>query len=199
MLHRRSVGFRPRLRRTGRSASAEEAERFIVELYDEHARALLGWFQSRTMSAEVAADLCAETFATAIEHRDRFDPLRGDGGAWLWGIARNLLRGFQRSASVERRASVRLAMRTPLVSDDELDLADERCDAAAMADRLDHSLGTLSEAVADAVRARVVDGRSYEDVARRCGCSEVAARARVSRGLSQLLDAVERPAGEPTP
>lgn len=159
----------------------------MLALYDEHAANLLGWFQSRTYSRETAADLTAETFAVAIESFANFDPERGEPGAWLWGIARHLLSGYQRSAAVERRARDRLAMRTP-VADDRLDHLDDRIDAQRLAVSLDRSLGVLSQSVRAAVRARVVDGLSYREVAERIGCSEAAARTRVSRGLSTLLD-----------
>ncbi len=179
------------LRRRGKQAVIDgtgPVEAFVLALYDEHARNLLGYFQSRTFSAEVAADLCAEAFATAIEAHPRYDPERGEPGAWLWGIARNLLHGYQRTAVVELRARQRLAMRTPVWVDDGLDLVDARCDAQRMSAALDRAVGLLSDGVAAAVRARVVEGRSYREVALQLGCSEAAARTRVSRGLTQLLD-----------
>ena len=45
--------------------ASRETEAFGV-FYDRHARTLLGYFARRTQSAEVAADLTAETFASAI-------------------------------------------------------------------------------------------------------------------------------------
>src|SRR5690349_10935083 len=55
----------------------------IGQLFEEHSTDLLAWFQSRTFSGQVAADLCAETFAVALEQAARFDPARGTSGAWL--------------------------------------------------------------------------------------------------------------------
>ena len=46
--------------------------------YDRHIRALLGYFARRTGDPEVAADLAAETFASALVARRRFRP--GGGG-----------------------------------------------------------------------------------------------------------------------
>jgi RNA polymerase sigma factor (sigma-70 family) len=159
----------------------------IAELYDTHADALLGWFQRRTYSSEVAADLCAETFATAIESQHSYDPERGAPGAWLWGIGRNLLRQYHRTAEVDRRARLRLGITTPTVSNDDLDRVDEQLDAAELATELDARLDELGPALATAVRARVIDGLPYDEVADICGCSVGAARVRVSRGLTALL------------
>ena len=45
---------------------------------------------------------------------------------------------------------------------------------------------TLRREQREALRLRVIEGRSYRDVARELGCSEETARARVSRGLKRL-------------
>lgn len=162
----------------------------FASLYDEHAADLLTYFQSRTYSGEVAADLVAETFAEALATSDRYDADHGEHGAWLWGIARHLLARFQRTGAAEARARARLGMRTPAVHDDDLDRVEDAADAAA----LHHprvALAELGPAAAEAVQARVVDGLQYDEVAHRCGCSVGAARVRVSRALSTLLDHLE--------
>lgn len=45
----------------------------------------------------------------------------------------------------------------------------------------------------DAVRARVVDERSYGEIARELRTSELVIRKRVSRGLATLREELERP------
>mgnify|MGYP000862612207 FL=1 len=168
----------------------------FVRLYDEHAADLVRWFASRTYSAEVSADLCAETYAVAIEQYHRFDPARGEAGAWLWGIARNLLRSFHRTGAVEHRARARLSMRTPAIHEDDLDVILDRIDAELRAADLLAAIDELPAATAAAVRARVVERRTYDEVASACGCSVGAARVRVSRGLSALFDRLDRTAPE---
>lgn len=51
----------------------------------------------------------------------------------------------------------------------------------------------LSPAVRDAMRLRVVDELAYPALAARLGTTEPAARARVSRGLAALADALDGP------
>lgn len=167
---------------------AAELEDAFADLYRAQVHQLLGWFQRRTFSAQVSADLCAETFAVALEKFDRFDPARGDIGAWLWGIARNLLHRYHRSEGVSVTARTRLAITTATVADDDLDLIDRELELPAIELAVATALDQLSQSVAAAVRLRVIDGYSYDDVARRCGCSVGAARVRVSRGLAQLFD-----------
>jgi RNA polymerase sigma-70 factor (ECF subfamily) len=46
----------------------------------------------------------------------------------------------------------------------------------------------------DALRARVVEEREYDDIAREMQCSEAVVRQRVSRGLATLRARMEPPA-----
>ncbi len=50
--------------------------------YRRHVRGLLGYLLRRTGDAELAADLCAETFAAALSGARRFDPGRGPAVGW---------------------------------------------------------------------------------------------------------------------
>ena len=53
--------------------SSDDPEAFGV-FYDRHVKSLLGYFARRTREPEVAADLTAETFASALVARRRFKP-----------------------------------------------------------------------------------------------------------------------------
>jgi RNA polymerase sigma-70 factor (ECF subfamily) len=79
-------------------AAADDAEAFAA-FYRGHVRGLLAYFRRRVGSAELAADLTAETFAAALEGRHRYAPERGPAAAWLYGIARRQLVTFQRRAT----------------------------------------------------------------------------------------------------
>ena len=160
----------------------------ISELYAEHVDTMLGWFQARTYSGQTAADLCAETFAVALENAAKYDPTRGDAGAWLWGIARNLLRRYHRTEAVDARARARLAIQTPHASEDDLDLIDSQSDGERLHDMVEKALDELSPKVAAAVRKRVLEAKPYSVVAEECDASEATVRVRVSRGLSTLVD-----------
>lgn len=178
------------LRRRGRRTEAQC--RFIEDLYDSHAPALLSWFLRRTMSEAVAADLCAETFSVVIEQVDRFDPERGEPGAWLFGIARNQLRRYLRSSAVEHRMRRRVAITMPTVSDGDFDLTDERLDAVRSVRGAQVALAALAEGTSAAIELRVMEGLPYHEVALRLGCTVGAARVRVSRGLVALHGELEQ-------
>ena len=157
-----------------------EPEAFGV-FYRRHVRPLLGYLVRRTGDAELAADLCAETFAAALDGLHRFDPARGPAVAWLYGIARRLLSHAARRGVVEDRARRRLGM-APL---ELTDAALERIEAAASEVAI-AALDALPADQREAVQARILDGREYGDIARSTRTSEAVVRKRVSRGLAGL-------------
>src|SRR5215207_5443547 len=65
---------------------SDDPEAFGV-FYDRHVKVLLGYFARRTFSPEEAADLTAETFASALVARKRFKPGKAPATAWLFAIA----------------------------------------------------------------------------------------------------------------
>lgn len=174
----------------GQAVSVSVAD--FEQLYDSTAQAVLRYFFRRTGSADVAADLTAETFAAALSSLDSFDPARGSAEAWLFGIAGHQLARFLRRRRVDASARARLGMTTEVDLDRfSRERIEDLVDLQASLGRLDSALGRLSPKVADAVRLRIGQDLSYADVAAELGITEVAARARVSRGLSQLADEFE--------
>jgi len=155
------------------------------ELYRRHARAVDRYLRAR-IPARHAADLTAETFAQAALSLRRFRDER-DGSAlpWLYGIAHNLARTFHERDRAEQRARARLGM--PLDTY-ELGIEDagDRLDAERLAPELDEALNALPLTQRRALEFRVLDDFSYAQVALALGCSEVAARIRVTRALSSL-------------
>ena len=154
----------------------------IEELYRAHARRIAGYLMRATGDAEVAADLTAETFAAALLARERYCPDMGAPTTWLYAIAANKLRDWRRRGHAEDRARRRLQIeRPPLTEADVAELG--RLADEVTADAL------LEELPADqrtALRARVLDGRAYGEIAMSEGVSEGAVRQRVSRGLAGL-------------
>jgi RNA polymerase sigma-70 factor, ECF subfamily len=150
--------------------------------YRRHEGPVLGYFMRRTHNAELAADLAAETFAAALLGARRFRPDRGDGVSWLYGIARHRLLRSLEHGRVEDQARRRLAMPRLEVDDD---LA-ERIERLGAEERALELLAQLPADQADAVRARVLEQRSYREIAAAIKTSEAVVRKRVSRGLTAL-------------
>ena len=161
-------------------ASAEDPEAF-GEFYDRHLAAVLAFFRRRVLEPEVALDLAAETFASALLSLRSFDPERGEPLGWLFAIARHKLVDAVRAGYVDDRTRRAIAMQ-PIVVDDEAAAAIERL-AAEGAREL---LRALPRDQCAAVFARYVEDLGYGEIAARLGCSESVVRKRVSRGLAAL-------------
>ena len=78
-----------------------------------------------------------------------------------------------------------------MMSEDDVAGIDRRAGLAELRAALAVELARLSVEQRDALRLRVVEERSYAQVADALGISEQAARARVSRGLRALARALE--------
>jgi RNA polymerase sigma-70 factor (ECF subfamily) len=164
----------------------------LADLYRREGEKVLIFLTRRTWDAEVALELTAETFALAIGRWRRLGGLTVEQQrAWLFTVARRQLSHYLRRARVERRAIERLGMQLPSVSEDDVAQIETRAGLEEMRSALAAELSRLSADQREAVRLRVVEECSYVVLSERLGVSEQVARARVSRGLRRLADALE--------
>jgi RNA polymerase sigma-70 factor (ECF subfamily) len=160
---------------------AEDADAFAV-FYDRHVAEVLRWARRRVGGH--AADVTAETFARAwlVRRRYREHP-SGSALPWLLGIARNVLRESLRKREVDDAARRRLGLPGQVQLDPGLEAVDERL---SLPQAVRAAVAGLPEADRELLRLRAVDGRPYREIAARLGCTQQAARLRVSRLLRQL-------------
>jgi RNA polymerase sigma-70 factor (ECF subfamily) len=170
----------------------------ISRLYAAHAADLLRFFARRTLQPEVAVDLVAETFAQAFADRGRF---RGredrEALAWIFGIARHELSDYFRHGVVERRALARLGVQVGPLTDVDFERIDEIVSLRSMRAALAEALASLSAQQRQALQLRIVEERSYAELASTLGITEQTARARVSRALRVLAKATNQLEGTP--
>jgi len=166
-----------------------EAEAF-GELFARH-RALVLAYLTRRAGAADAADLLAETFASALlaTHDGRI-PDGPTAAPWLLTIARNKLFDQHRRGRVQDAAQRKLALERVEPGDKDLARIEaigadlEGALALALADDLPPDLRA-------ALRARVLDERPYDEIARELRTTESAVRQRVSRALRRLRHDLE--------
>jgi RNA polymerase sigma factor (sigma-70 family) len=159
---------------------SEDPEAFGL-FYDRHVRALLAYFARRTGDAEMAADLTAETFASAIVAKRRFKPGGAPAAAWLYMIASRRLVDSQRRGRVDARMRRALAMERRPVSAEDAQMIRLLAD-----DRASVVLAELPSEQRAAIAAHVIEDRGYPELAGELQTSEAAVRQRVSRGLATL-------------
>jgi RNA polymerase sigma factor (sigma-70 family) len=138
-------------------------------------------------SREAAFDLTAETFAGVVVSLGDFDPARGSAAGWLFGIAEHKLATSLRRGRVEARARRELGHRRLVLDDDDLVRVEELASLVGHA-QVQELLSELPPGQEAAVRARVLDERSYAEIAVDLRCSEAVVRQRVHRGLQRLRE-----------
>jgi RNA polymerase sigma factor (sigma-70 family) len=173
---------------------AKEDANAFADFYDAYSERVVVYFMRRVLDADVALDLVAETFATALEQRFRF---RGDTPeqeqGWLFAIARSELSHYWRHGRVERSALKKLGVPVPGLTDPDIERFEDMAGLSAVAATLRGAMAGLPEDQRRAVELRVVDELGYADVAVVLGITEQTARARVSRGLRALALALREP------
>jgi RNA polymerase sigma factor (sigma-70 family) len=173
--------MRPLIRTSDEELLGSDDPEAFGMFYDRHVRTLLGFFARRTGDPEVAADLTAETFASAIVARERYVVQDAPAVAWLFAIARRRLADYHRRGRVEQRARRTLAMERRSLSTEDADLILLLAEDAAFA-----LLAGLPSDQRAAVSAHVIDGRGYPELASELQVPEATIRQRVSRGLASL-------------
>jgi RNA polymerase sigma-70 factor (ECF subfamily) len=170
--------------------AGEDPESF-GQFYDRHAATVLAFCVRRTGCAETAADLTAEVFAAAYAGRRRFRDTGAPAEAWLFGIARRQIGTYLRRRRVSARYRRRFGFHALEITPDESERIVDLMAIEPLRRALLEALDELPRAQAQALQLRIVDELPYLDVAARLGCSEGAARVRVSRALTKLAGLLE--------
>lgn len=159
------------------SADGPDFEAF----YLRHVDLVTRYVARRVARADLTIDVVSETFARALQYRDRFEPERGPAIGWLLTIARNILHDAARRGRVADETR-RLLQMQPL----DLNDADLLAIEARGAGPLVEALRSLPIDQREAVRRRVLDEDPYVVIADEIGCTEQVVRQRVRRGLLNL-------------
>lgn len=158
-----------------------------MAFYEREREGVMVFAARRTFDVWVAADLTAETFALALSSWARLrDRSEEEARGWLFTVARRQVSRYLRRSRLERRAVERLGIRVPMLTEDDAAAIERRAGLGDLRAAVGAGLARLSAEQREALRLRVVEERSCEQVAAVLGISEQAARARVSRGLRAL-------------
>ena len=153
-------------------ASGKRSDRFVA-LYDRMLPGLLAYFARRTLDAQVAADLTAETLAEAYASRRRFhDRGEGSASAWLYAIAARKLGRYLRRMRVEDAARRRLGMERIELGVEDVERIEALIDLEHIGREVRDAFDALRADQREALRLRVIEGRSYREMAKELGCSE---------------------------
>ncbi len=152
--------------------------------YSRHAKSVTAYLEARVTDVETALDLTAEVFEAALIGRHRFQPEVAPARAWLYGIAHFKVARSLRRRAIDRANAWRLGVPVLTYTDEAIEEVERALDSSR--DELVADLDLLPAAEREAVLARVVDERSYREIAEEAQVNVAAIRQRVSRGLARL-------------
>jgi len=153
--------------------------------YRAHIEAVQRFVARRVSDPHLAADLTAEVFLAAIDAAPQYCPDRGAPGAWLYGIARNVVAAERRRNARERHAARRIEGRR-LLEPDDIARMQERIDAAAQARALLPAIDTLPDGERAVLELVALDELSVAEAAAVLGVRPVTARVRLHRARTTL-------------
>lgn len=178
-------------RATALLIAARSDPRHFGTLYREVHEGVFRYTRRRVMCAEIAADLTAEVFARALQALPQFDPAKGTGEQWLYGIARNQVRMWARSGEVDRRARQRIGLETPTFTEADTKMIEDRYDAGPLVAAVRAVLLDMRAIDREIIELRMVENLPYETIATRLCITPTAARVRCSRALARLRAELE--------
>lgn len=147
----------------------------------------------RRVGGELAGDLAAETFVTALARRSAYRPQSPNARPWLFGIAHNLLRNHLRQEQRQLAAYARHGAE-PLADADaaaEFSAADSGADAAAVRARLAQLLARMPPGDRDVLLLLAWADMSYAEVAQVLGVPVGTVASRLNRARRQLRPLVD--------
>jgi RNA polymerase sigma-70 factor (ECF subfamily) len=156
-------------------------DRQVASLYEAHARGIFAFLAFRTGDRILAEDLLADTFERVL--RTRRQP-RGDGKAWVYKIALNVLRDQARRARVEERAVAAVAVTT-------LDSSTGAIDSLADRDAIRRALSVLSPEEREAIALRFGAELTVPEIAAVTGQPLPRTEGRVYRAMRKLRPLLE--------
>ncbi|HEY3775779.1 MAG TPA: sigma-70 family RNA polymerase sigma factor [Solirubrobacteraceae bacterium] len=156
--------------------------------YREHVDALERFISRRVSDREMVADLTADVFVAAIEAAGSYRPSQGAPGAWLYGIARNVVASRVRRDGRERRATARVRGREALDPDD-IARIDQRLAAQQQSRRLYAAMRRLAASERAVLELVALDDLSIGEAAQALGIRSVTARVRYHRARRQMARA----------
>ena len=161
-------------------------EQAFLALYERLKTGIFRYAYYMTSSKFAAEEVTQEVFLTLLQNRARFDPKQGDLGAFVFGIARNMVRRIER----------RECPFEPLPDDAEalarfFGPASESHNKLAQDQLIGHvrlAVASLPEHYRQVVVLCDLLEMSYADAASRLGCAVGTVRSRLNRGHKLLAE-----------
>jgi RNA polymerase sigma factor (sigma-70 family) len=141
-------------------------------------------YLTRRVGMQLADDLAAETFATALRARHGYAQKWLDARPWLFGIATHLLRAHWRTEG--RRLSAIARMERENLADGVADVGVARADAESTRPRLASALLSLDPNQRDVILLAAWADLSFDEIGHALGIPPGTVRSRLHRARVSL-------------
>ncbi|MCB1236083.1 MAG: sigma-70 family RNA polymerase sigma factor [Verrucomicrobiae bacterium] len=163
-----------------------------IEYVREHHAGLRGFVRSLGVDPMWVDDVAQEAFIIAYDRLDEFDTTR-DFGAWVRGIARNLVINERRKDARRKRILSEnltdiLVMTSSVPEEEEQELGDR---GQARLQALRQCLAEMPEKSRELIKARYEDDASAPDIAERLKMNSAAVRKALERVRTSLRKCME--------
>lgn len=155
------------------------------ELYGEHSASVFRFVLAMTGDRVKTAEITQDVFVWLVRHPDGFDPERGELGAFLVGVARNVLK--RRSSEEQRWVPLEPSMPAPAGTSGSHDV-----------ELLRQAIAALPLRYREVVVLCDLESRSYEEAAVIAECAVGTVRSRLHRAralLARKLTSTEKSSG----
>ena len=140
---------------------------------------VFGYLRRRTGDDAEAEDLAQAVFADAAERLGHFRPGSTPVLAWLYTVA-------QRRLADRARLASRSPQTIALLEGSHVTSVEEQAYGPAVAQALRHALEVLPRGQRHVVVLKLLEGRTFAEIAEVVGASEAACKMRFARGLEAV-------------
>lgn len=156
-----------------------------AEAFERHYATVYRFVRRRTAGRAEAEDLTQEVFAAAVAALGEARVESPPPLAWLYTVAQ------RRLIDAGRRGRISCVQAEADAATRDTEYGSE------VAGTLARAVAALPESQRDVVVAKLWEGRSLAEIAKRLGASEAACKMRFARGLAQLRDHLKEEGVEP--
>jgi RNA polymerase sigma factor (sigma-70 family) len=166
-------------------------ERAGDELATRHGDALMRYLQRLVRSDHLAEELHQQTWASALEHLDRFDLTSSGGGfkAWLYRIATNKAHDHWRARGREKSVMQNLT----LIDEQTAPDASHRLEGAEAEAKLRIAIELLPENQKQVLLLRYYGNLKFVEIAQMLGCPLNTALGRMHKAMIRLRELLAEP------
>lgn len=159
------------------------------KLYDFYYKKIFNYILRKSVSLETAQDLTADTFFSALEHIDSFQPQIGSHfGSWLYKIATNKVYEYFRSNGTKKfhcESEVAEFYEIP-IPEAEIESAEAQLDACLDFRQIQTHLLQLDPKYRTIIELRFFEELDYEEISTITGINVGTLKSHLSRALEKL-------------